>query len=303
MSTLAKAVVFCGIVLGIGLACGGRALALTEYCPARVGGFQALGAAPSALYSLTAESARSVQGVLLVETTTGWYEVQFPSTAIAQRGYQYSGAFGNLSRTGYESDPLYVRFPSPTKVDAVYVAHAQTHGETDFGWDAKGDYARFPEPQRVPTVDIAMFGMTTVRSPRTALAAPPEPQAPIALASPAAPPGSPSCDQPNTYAVVAKPMSPDFPMDERTRRTPAMSIIAVVIDAAGQLTDSWVYLSSGSPSFDAVAMQAARESTYRPGRMLCQPVGGEYFFRAEFRPKGARQPGRCRMSHDHAVDN
>jgi TonB family protein len=268
-------------------ACYARGLALTEFCPARVGGFQAFtDSGPSTLYSysLTAESARSVQGVLMAETSSGWYEVRFPLIPLAQRRYEYTGQYGDLSRTGYESDPLYVRFPAVVTVDAVYVVQAQTQGEHDFGWDGKGEFTCFPDPERVPIKEPVAAGMTVAHSPRLALAASPSPQASIAVASPAAPPDSPSCDEPFAPAGVTKPMSPDYPQEERNRRTPGMAVVEVVINAAGQLTDSWLYLSSGSATIDASAVQAANESTYHAGRMFCRAVGGQYLFVARYFP-------------------
>ncbi len=267
-------------------ACGARALATTEYCPAHAGAFHPIdGPGPATLYAfaLNAQSARSVRGTVLVATSGGWYRVTFPLTPLVSRTYSYSGKFGDLSRSAFDSDAIYVRFPSAVDISTVYVSEAQTSGEHDFGWDSKGDFTCLPQAgffdEKPPN-----FSGLVLNNPRTDLTTPPRNSASIVTAESAPAPGDTACQKPFTNPGVKKAVSPDYPRSERTRRSYGLSIVEVALNAAGTVTDAWTFLSSGSAAFDGAALASAESSTFTPGLAFCKPTGGLYLFNAEFEP-------------------
>ncbi|MGB6987116.1 MAG: TonB family protein [Candidatus Aquilonibacter sp.] len=278
-------IVLVGCLL-LGSACGARALATTEYCPAHAGAFHPIdGPGPATLYAfaLNAQSARSVQGTVLIATSGGWYRMKFPLTPLVARTYSYSGKFGDLSRNAFDSDAIYVRFPSPVDISTAYVSGAQTSGERDFGWDSKGDFACLPQSGFFDEKPRNFSGLV-LSNPRTDLTTPPRNPAAIITAESVPAPGDTSCPEPFTNPAVKRAVSPDYPRSERTRRTHGLSIVEVALNAAGTVTDAWTFLSSGSAAFDGAALQSAESSTFTPGLAFCKPTGGLYLFNAEFEP-------------------
>jgi TonB family protein len=62
-----------------------------------------------------------------------------------------------------------------------------------------------------------------------------------------------------------------------------MSIaVRVQIDAKGAITGAAVESSSGNPAVDAIALDAAKQSTYRPARFACQPERSSHVIRVDF---------------------
>lgn len=270
----------------LGGACAARALALTEYCPAHAGLFHPLdGPAPSTLYAfaLSAQSARSVRGTVMIATSAGWYRVKFPLTPLVLRTYSYTGKFGDLSRSAFDSDALYVRFPSAVAISTAYVSEAQTSGEHDFGWDSKGDFTCLPQAGFFDE-SLRQFNGMVPKSARTDLTSAPANGAAILIAESVPSPDNTSCAHPFTNPTVKNAVSPDYPRSERTRRTYGLSIVELALNAAGTVTDAWTFLSSGSAGFDGAALLGAQSSTFTPGLAFCQPTGGFYLFNVEYEP-------------------
>jgi hypothetical protein len=266
--------------------CAGRTLATTEICPAQAGEFHPIVAKDTATtfaFDLYAQSARTVQGALMVGTSSGWYEVRVPATALTERKHSYDGKFGPQSRTSYESAPIYVRFPQPAEVIIAFVSHAQTHGETEFGWDTKGDTAC--TPQAGVDANEVQFGIQGFHetAPRDDVDAAPSTTSVFATAVKARSPGSTNCAQPFADAGIVTPVNPDYP-ELGLHPRPALAVVEVVVNAAASPIDAWVYLSSGSTAFDAAALAAAEAAHYHAGTMFCKPIGGFLLYPAEFDP-------------------
>jgi hypothetical protein len=85
----------CCVVL-LTLCAQGRALAITEYCPATVSQFTAIGAkmGMATLYSLylRGEGKRSVDATVVVDTSGGWYSVALPTVDLTARKYVYESS-------------------------------------------------------------------------------------------------------------------------------------------------------------------------------------------------------------------
>ncbi len=102
-----------------------------------------------------------------------------------------------------------------------------------------------------------------------------------------APPGTPkpACANPNVEATVTNPVQPDYPESARDLGLGAVTVeVEVTVAPSGNLVDAKIYKSSSNMSIDQAALRAARQSTYSPKLVGCQPTQGDYLFRADFQP-------------------
>jgi protein TonB len=105
--------------------------------------------------------------------------------------------------------------------------------------------------------------------------------------APPAPAGTPkpACANPNVEATVTNPVQPDYPESARDLGLGAVSVeVEVTVGPSGNLIDAKVYKSSSNMAIDQAALRAARQSTYSPKLVDCQPATGNYLFRADFQP-------------------
>ena len=265
-------------------ACGARALAVAEFCPAEVEPPHQLDATLFS-YALSAEGPRSVAGAIVFDTSMGWFVAEFPATPLTLHPYNMQDASVTFTRTAYESGPLYVRFPQPVTLKGAYVSSASSSGDQLFGWDAKGT---------VPCAPRAGFGarltgapnpsFLKTLNPRTDLDVMPSPTASIGVAALTSAPGSTDCDVPFANATVTSAASPEYPGFARDQNLGGEVYVIVAVNGDGTLGDAWLYAPSGSRDLDQAALRAARQTKYKGGRVFCQAAGGDYLFHAIFRP-------------------
>lgn len=111
----------------------------------------------------------------------------------------------------------------------------------------------------------------------------PTPAVAVATPPPATPAPGGACTQPNAPAsVVATPGPPDIAPDARASATSGVALIAVALDAAGQVTGASVARSTGNGSLDVVALQMARDARYSPALHDCKAVASSYDFSVKF---------------------
>ena len=106
-------------------------------------------------------------------------------------------------------------------------------------------------------------------------------------AAPAAPPGTPkpACKTPYQDATVVQQAQPDYPDSARELGLGEVQVaVQVTIGPSGNLVDAKVSQSAGNMALDQAALSAARQSTYAPKIVNCQPVQGDYLFRVTFDP-------------------
>jgi TonB family protein len=273
----------------------GRADAVTEYCPADAAVLplgaeyatipQSRALAQSYYVYLSAESARSVSGHLALHTTTGWYAVAFPATPLAEVEEKWQASSRDFSRRSFRSAVFFVKFLTPVSVISAFVSDGQTTGETVLGWDAKGNqHCLGGADQETATSrprSTRSFGML---NPPTAPKEIPE-GAVVLSAIPMGAPGDVSCPKPFATASVSSFVAVSYPQDLGAMlHESGAALVEVAVSATGALDDAWIFVPSGSTQFDKAAVQAARNSTYRPARSFCQNAPGRYLFRAEFQP-------------------
>ncbi|HEV3091259.1 MAG TPA: M56 family metallopeptidase [Candidatus Cybelea sp.] len=90
-----------------------------------------------------------------------------------------------------------------------------------------------------------------------------------------------SCANPNVEATVKNPVPPQMP--HGFKQSGKVDVV-VTIAANGHVTGTKILTSSGNAAIDAAIVKAARESTYSPKMVKCQPVAGWYDFHVEFKP-------------------
>jgi len=95
-----------------------------------------------------------------------------------------------------------------------------------------------------------------------------------------APTPHPACSNPNEPAHTVNVVAPEQPDDASV--LPATAQVEVTLDAAGRVLDTSIYRSTNEMALDRAALLAARQSTYAPALVDCQPTGGQYLFRVDF---------------------
>ncbi len=95
----------------------------------------------------------------------------------------------------------------------------------------------------------------------------------------------PACANPNVEASVTNPVQPDYPDSARDLGLGAVTVeVEVTVGPSGNLMGAQVYKSSSNMAIDQAALRAARQSTYSPKLVECEPAQGTYLFRADFQP-------------------
>ncbi|MBV8749911.1 MAG: TonB family protein [Candidatus Eremiobacteraeota bacterium] len=94
-------------------------------------------------------------------------------------------------------------------------------------------------------------------------------------------PVDPNCPRPNVPAHVIHAVEPNYPADAIATRAQGVVVVRVVLDDQSRVLWADV-LSSASPVFNDVAVQAARDSTYRTAVRDCRPIAALYAFSVDF---------------------
>lgn len=93
---------------------------------------------------------------------------------------------------------------------------------------------------------------------------------------------SANCETPNVSAGTIYGATPETPSVARVMHLTGTTYVQVDLEADGSIANTSVSKSSGTPLLDRAALQAARESTFRPEIRGCAPVAGSYIFVVDF---------------------
>ncbi|MGZ3576328.1 MAG: energy transducer TonB [Vulcanimicrobiaceae bacterium] len=86
-------------------------------------------------------------------------------------------------------------------------------------------------------------------------------------------------------AAVVNKVKPNYPDSARDLDLGKVTVLVqVTIGPSGSLVGANLYQSSNNMALDQAALTAARQSSYVPKIVACQPVVGDLLFRAEFDP-------------------
>jgi|SRR5579884_765453 len=113
------------------------------------------------------------------------------------------------------------------------------------------------------------------------------PSGPPAPPAPTEPPGTPkpACKVPYQDAQAVNAVTPEYPDSAREQGLGEVQVTVVVtISPTGQLVNATMGQGSGNMAMDQAALAAARQSTYAPKIVNCQPVEGTYNFKVTFDP-------------------
>jgi TonB family protein len=131
--------------------------------------------------------------------------------------------------------------------------------------------------------------IAVIRGRATNVAAPTIPPIPtirVRTGSYSAPTMHRACTTPNVEATVTNAVQAYYPAPARDLGfgRPVTVEIEVTVGAVGNLLGTRLVKSSGSALLDDAAVRAARESTYSPKFVNCQPTQGNYLFHAILQP-------------------
>jgi TonB family protein len=193
---------------------------------------------------------------------------------------RYEAPFRNAAVAAWaqslnEATPIVIQFPSAVHIDAAYVASlgAVTPAPCDIGYvwhDWVSDLKGAIVPNLQPPFDLARFE-------QVAQTLPPTP-ATLAAREPA-----PSCDPANAIPLPVNIESPTFPADARKAKWHGTYHVALTLDSHGAVTWTRLYAASTRHAeLEALALQAAWDSTFQPEIFRCNAVPGIYLFEADF---------------------
>lgn len=222
-------------------------------------------------YVLRADTGRSVEGKVVADTDHGWFEWEFPMSALSQKPIAVHVRGIEMNGRDYESDPLYVTFPPETVVKHAWVEQAKTQGETVFDWDARGWL----------NCSLPDFGDADIRG---------VPEIPPSLPSGASATTAKvtdarldaECEQPFIHAdVVSMPRLGEH--GDSSGPTSGVGVYAIAIDDKGAVLDAWTVGSSGNPRWDTAASTALRLAKFAPPVSYCLPVAATIYMVESFR--------------------
>jgi TonB family protein len=95
----------------------------------------------------------------------------------------------------------------------------------------------------------------------------------------APPPSATACDH---DVQPLRLVDARFPDEARYDRAFGTVVVDALVDPSGHFISAKIARSSGNPFIDAAAVQAARESTFKPKMVACKAVAGEYELTTNF---------------------
>lgn len=213
----------------------------------------------------------------------------FPNTPLSEFTGHFHNAYAKWERTGYFSEPLYVRLPPiVTKLTKSTILQAQATGDNVFHWDEHGMVTC--RISATGLMDAPFFGgnssdIVTDSPPPGDYGKPPAPSDPIIDALPVNLEENTACEHPLEEAVATRKVTPGWPNDAGFPTHAVTIRVVVAISHDGRADDAWVQDPSGYPDFDRAALNAAANSTYRAAREMCVPTPGYYLYIVTFAPR------------------
>lgn len=228
-----------------------------------------------ARFRLGAISARTVSGVVRLQTEKGWYAAEFSNIPFRALQQNYNDQGMTFSHEDYLSDDVMVKLPTRDPVVYAYVAQAHATGDTFMNWDRYGEVACSPTP----------FSPRDKRN--SARPMPELSKTPITLTAKAiAAPLQGTCAEPFADVQVLKPGPFHYPgilgRDDPTARPTGVTVVVVAVDRDGSVVDAWVWEPIGTPMLDQAVVDEARKAKYAPGKAFCENVPGYFVLRSVF---------------------
>jgi TonB family protein len=124
---------------------------------------------------------------------------------------------------------------------------------------------------RPPSIFIAMLGTLAATLASTA----PTVAAPTSTSHHA-------CSTQAAPAAISAEVPADYPRIAAEQNSSGTALIQVDLADTGTIRNAMIFESSGNELLDRAAVLAARQQTYSPQIVDCQPVGGSYLITVDF---------------------
>jgi TonB family protein len=83
-------------------------------------------------------------------------------------------------------------------------------------------------------------------------------------------------------AAISVPVPADYPRIAAEQNRSGTAVIQVDLAGAGAIRNAMIFESSGNQFLDRAALLAARQQTYSPQIVGCEPVSGSYLITVDF---------------------
>jgi TonB family protein len=229
------------------------------WCNVTVGVVTAPGAATYAFGLTTPARSGRASGTLSIFSGTGRYDVRFTDVVVPH-------VLGDGN--DHSATPIVVRFDRPVFVQAAVVTALAAPAPVA----CKPFYSPY---SRHGSVGWSRIEPVAAFEQRAGLAVPMKAPVPVPYA-PAI------CEESYSLPSTLRAFEPQIPDVAFTNKWTGSTTVLVTVDVNGRAANAEVDTSSGHPELDAVAVDAARRSVFKPGTFDCAPVVGTYRFVVAF---------------------
>jgi TonB family protein len=91
-----------------------------------------------------------------------------------------------------------------------------------------------------------------------------------------------ACSTQAAPAAISAQVPADYPRIAEEQNSSGTTLIQVDLADTGAIRNATIFESSGNELLDRAALLAARQQTYSPQIVGCQPVGGSYLITVDF---------------------
>jgi TonB family protein len=90
------------------------------------------------------------------------------------------------------------------------------------------------------------------------------------------------CGTQTAPAAISVPVPADYPRIAAEQNSSGTAVIMVRLAGTGAIRNAMIFESSGNQFLDRAALLAARQQTYSPQIVGCDPVSGSYLITVDF---------------------
>jgi TonB family protein len=230
-------------------------------CTTGVLGVQPVGATTYAAVLVSTSSVPHPERLFIVAGSAA-YDVRFPEVRF-ERPIQ--------SEVGrYESQPLFFRMPTATRVRLAAITRQDEGG---------GTVSCDPSDIYISGVALAHTEAAALQESVSADTGEAGSTQPAHRLGPLT---KDSCEVAQAAASVIEAVQPQTPGEAAREHATGVVELDVTVGRTGRAIEAGVRSSSGNQFLDVAGRQAALDSLYRPPIVRCSPIAGPYVFRVEF---------------------
>jgi TonB family protein len=91
-----------------------------------------------------------------------------------------------------------------------------------------------------------------------------------------------ACTRPGAAAAISTEVPADYPRIPAEQNFSGTAVVEVDLAQTGAIRNATIFESSGNTLLDRAALLSAREQTYSPQMVGCEPVSGSYLITVDF---------------------